>query len=152
MGRPCTVCAHPKRFAIEADNGATRLVAERWGVSQGAVVRHRGHARTPSPPAPTAAASSPPEQLDARSVALETLATLRARMTTVHPDKVTAVANAITNCAKLVADLSGETELSESQVVRSRPFRRYLDKLDEVLERHPAALADWRAVLAREDR
>jgi hypothetical protein len=162
MGRSCSVCAHPNRTAIEADDGVTRLVASRWGISQAAVVRHRAHMRTSpataSPsratstlPASTTSAPPPPLALDARTVALETLGALREKMKNVHPDKVTSVANAITHCAKLVAELSGETELTESQILRARPFRRLLDKLDEVLERHPAALAEWRAVLARED-
>ena len=56
MPRACTVCAHPKRTAIEAALAAgesQREVAARFGLSKTALVRHAQHA-PPAPPKRTA--------------------------------------------------------------------------------------------------
>ncbi len=56
VGRPCTVCCHPKRAKLEAAVTAgtsLRAIRKNYGVSPWALLRHRvNHMRRASPPIP----------------------------------------------------------------------------------------------------
>ena len=45
MGRPCSVCGHPQRTAIDAalvaGNDPFRIIANRFGTSTGSLQRHK---------------------------------------------------------------------------------------------------------------
>ena len=49
-GRPCSMCSHPDKAAIEAalvDGRPVRAIGKEWRVSRDAIARHRGHMLLP---------------------------------------------------------------------------------------------------------
>lgn len=143
-GPTCTVCAHPKRAAIESAVGSLDVVAARFSLKRSTLDRHRKHATPPAlPPAP----ADDGKPLELRNVTRETIVTMRRLLPVSPPSDAHKIAGAITQATRLLARLDGQLEISQSQIVRSHPWRQLMDLLDGVLEKHPDAAKDWAAAL-----
>jgi hypothetical protein len=109
---------------------------------------------TTSPKPAGRAASTPEGPEDARAAVIDLLRVTRAQLEAALADEEVPyreraqLITSATGLCRLLARLSGQLEITEAQIVRSAPFKRLLDKLDAVLEKHPAAARDWHAALA----
>jgi len=133
-----------KRMRARAEE-VLGVPASSWGEPAGA--SFRSAARKPPPaPVPTPAvrkgeAIAPPEadDLDPRANAVATLAALRRHLRDAERSEVSAIANAITSSSRLLARLTGQLEITESQIVRSVPWRKAMSMLEEALAPYPEA-------------
>ena len=146
-GRACTICADPRLAEIDASERGLTHTASDFGVSVSALQRHRQHVVGASP-TPTRRKRRPKVTDDARQIAVETLTALRGRLADCPPGDIPRVANAVTQAAKLLAKVSGQLEISQTQIIRSAPWRQLMERLDEVLVAHPDAAKAWSEALA----
>ncbi len=133
---------------------------ESWDIAAGAAPQDTPESSTAirsprtSPKPAGRAASTPEAPEDARAAVVDLLRVARGQLEAAQADEEVPyreraqLITSATGLCRLLARLSGELELTEAQIVRSAPFKRLLDKLDAVLERHPAAARDWHAALA----
>jgi hypothetical protein len=127
------------------------IPADAWTVPAGAVPKppppRAGTGAAPAAPAVPAAKAPAPApgeplaeaDLDPRANAVATLRALRRHLEEAERDEVAALANAITSSSRLLARLTGQLEISESQIVRSVPWRKAKALLEEALAPYPEA-------------
>jgi len=146
-GPRCTICEHPRRAEIDADlrQRSVAVVSKAFDVSRSALGRHRKHLGT-ADDAPLVIDDAP---VDPRALTVDVLKALRACLKGTGRASVPAVAKAIGPHARLLARLDGQLEITQAQIVRSRPWRELMALLDEVLERHPEAAKEWALALER---
>jgi hypothetical protein len=143
-GPPCSVCGHPRRSEIDADSRGYIRTAKAFGIAPSSLQRHRKHAPKRVTlvigPGPVKTFPAPAEvPVDARTVALKTLVSLEGALSRAEPSQVAPLANAIARQTQFLARLSGEFELTESMIVRSRPFRDVMARISAVLKLYPDA-------------
>lgn len=146
-GPPCSICAHPKRAAIDADRRPIAKVAKTFRLAASTLHRHRAHLATVDG-APLEISDDP---VDPRELTVDVLKVLRACLKVARGDSAPSVAKAIGPHTRLLARLDGQLEITQAQIVRSRPWKELMALLDGVLERHPLAAKEWCQALERAD-
>jgi hypothetical protein len=93
--------------------------------------------------APPAAARPPLADAteDVKAIVVETLRVLRGRMADCPPSEIRHLANSIATQGKLLASVTGQTEITWPALVRSRVWREILELLTKTLEPYPEAVA-----------
>jgi DNA-binding transcriptional regulator YdaS (Cro superfamily) len=97
-------------------------------------------------------ASDPPspDSDDPRANAVATLRVLRAALEKADPCDVPSIANSITSSSRLLARLSGQIDVTESQVLRSAAWTKLRRIIGAVLAEYPGAIERLDAALEAE--
>ena len=96
--------------------------------------------------------SAPPssDSDDPRANAVATLRVLRAALEKADPCDVPSLANSITSSSRLLARLSGQIDVTESQVLRSAAWTKLRRIIGAVLAEYPGAIERLDAALEAE--
>lgn len=100
----------------------------------------RDEYRQVHPPPPPAPDELPAPSEDVKAITVEVLRVLRARLANCPVSEKRHVANAIAQQAKVLASVTGQTEVTWPQIVRSRAWREVLDVVGKTLAPYPHAL------------
>lgn len=170
-GPSCQICKRDDVKKIDADFGAGLAeTARKYGVDGQALKRHRGHVAqevllgkradprgkemgkvAPPPPPKPRPAALPPGELDAKVIATETLRGLRDQLAEAeNSGERVKISTAIVATTKLLAKLNGQLEITEGQIIKSRPFGRVMAAIEEVLKKYPAAAKEVAEALKKE--
>ncbi len=148
----------PRSNAREQIEATFGIAAAGWASSESAPPGSPATALFNSP-APLAPAPSPAPAggaVDAKALVLELLGQLRRALARCENDSGTTarelaqLATSATSAMRLYSRLSGELEISNSQVARSAPFQRIIRVIGEAVSKFPGACQAVERALARE--
>jgi hypothetical protein len=100
---------------------------------------------SPPAPAPVASHTSPRENAE------ETLRMLRQRLAECDPDDVPKVSNAIAVSSRLLATLTGQTDITPAKIIKSQSFRAMLTVITDACRPYPDASKAILAALRKYD-
>jgi hypothetical protein len=134
-GPPCTLCSHPLRAEIDADQSAPKRAAKKFGIAATTLQRHRSHASKLDEKSDTP--SLPPPPTTEREALLDALALAKHGLSRTEMEDMPRLLNAITGISKRLAQLDEEREITEEDLAKSPAFRAVVARFVEALQPYP---------------